>query len=66
MQPAINDLVFKFIFGVEERKEGIKEGIKEGTRERALLDAGNLKRLGVSLEIIAEATGLSTEELEKL
>ena len=38
----------------------------EGERRKALEDARNLKRLGVSVDIIAKATGLVREEVEKL
>ena len=38
----------------------------EGERRRALEDARNFKRLGVSVDIIARATGLAREEVEKL
>ena len=39
---------------------------EEGRAEGKLEDAKNLKRLGVSIDIIAEATGLSVEEIAKL
>ena len=38
----------------------------EGERPKALEAAKNLKRLGVSVDIIARATGLAREEVEKL
>ena len=38
----------------------------EGERRKALEDARNFKRLGVSVDIIARATGLAREEVEKL
>ena len=50
----------------EGREEGIKEGIKEGMAKSKLEDAQNLKRLGVSTDIIAKATGLSPEEIASL
>ena len=46
--------------------QGKQEGISEGAYQKAIEDAQNLKRLGVSISIIAEATGLSEEEVEKL
>ena len=46
--------------------QGKQEGISEGAYQKAIEDAQNLKRLGVSISIIAEATGLSKEEVEKL
>ena len=46
----------------EGREEGIKEGIKEGKLETAK----KMKSLGVSTDIIVEATGLSLEEIAEL
>ena len=46
--------------------EGLELGIEQGSRETLLETAKNLKKLGVSLEKISEATGLSLEELKKL
>ena len=52
------------------RKEGLKEGEeigrKEGREEAILQNARNLKQLGVSMTIIAQATGLSEEEIQQL
>ena len=58
----------------EEREIALKEGIaqgeakglSEGLHQKALQDAANLKRLGVSIGIIAQATGLTEAEIEKL
>ena len=51
-------------------KEGIaqgkQEGISEGSYQKALQDAANFKRLGVSIDIIAQATGLTEAEIEQL
>ena len=52
-----------FAEGIER---GIQQGFSEGSRQKALQDAGNFKRLGVSIDIITQATGLSKEEVEKL
>lgn len=46
--------------------EGHAEGRAEGRAEGKLEDARNLKQLGVSIDIIAQATGLSREEIGKL
>ena len=54
-----NILYTKWLDGKEE---GHQEGLAEGHRETA----ANLKKLGVSPDIIAEATGLSLEEIEAL
>ena len=52
------------------RKEGLKDGEeigrKEGREEAILQNARNLKQLGVSMTIIAQATGLSEEEIQQL
>ena len=47
-------------------QQGIQQGFSDGSRQKALQDAGNFKRLGVSIDIITQATGLSKEEVEKL
>ena len=47
-------------------QRGIAQGFTDGVRRKALQDAGNLKRLGVSIDIIAQATGLSKQEVEKI
>lgn len=46
--------------------EGHAEGRAESRAEGKLEDAKNLKQLGVSIDIIAQATGLSREEIGKL
>ncbi len=46
--------------------EGQMEGREEGRMEERLSNARNLKKMGVSPEIIAQATGLSMEEVAKL
>ena len=38
----------------------------EGARETAFATARNLKTLGVSVQIIAKATGLTEDEIAKL
>jgi predicted transposase/invertase (TIGR01784 family) len=47
-------------------QEGEKKGRADGERDKALSAARNLKRLGVATAVIAEATGLSTVEIEEL
>ena len=49
-----------------EREEGRAEGREEGVREANLNNARNLKKLGVAIDVISQATGLSKEEIEKL
>ncbi len=50
----------------EGRLAGRAEGRAEGQREEKLNNARSFKQLGVSTEIIAAATGLCFEEIEKL
>lgn len=50
----------------EGRLAGRAEGRAEGQREEKLNNARSFKKLGVSTEIIAAATGLCFEEIEKL
>ena len=50
----------------EGREEGHKEGKEEGLKEGQSKIAMNLIRLGASCEIIAQATGLSEEEVSML
>jgi predicted transposase/invertase (TIGR01784 family) len=47
-------------------QEGIEKGIEKGKLEKAIEDAINLHRLGVSAEIISKATGFSMERLEEI
>lgn len=46
----------------EGRQEGIKEGIKEGT----IKTAKNLLVMGMDIEMVSKATGLSIEEIQSL
>ena len=50
----------------EAREEGLSEGEALGARQKALQDAGNLKHLGVTIDIIVQATGLSKHEVENI
>ena len=57
----------QFSAGVERGKSlGLAEGEAKGIRQKALEDAANFKHLGVSLDIIAQATGLTVQEVESL
>ena len=47
-------------------KRGLEKGRAEGRAEGVLDTARNLKQLGVPVETIAQATGLSVEEIEAL
>ena len=57
--------------GMQEGKqigmqEGKQIGIEEGKMRERLKNAANMKKLGIAPELIAQATGLSPEEIEKL
>lgn len=45
---------------------GMEKGIAEGMEKGIILTARNLKQAGISKEIIAQTTGLSTEEIDQL
>ncbi|WP_316812340.1 hypothetical protein [Pedobacter heparinus] len=47
-------------------KKAKEEGIEEGERIKAVEIAQNLKSKDIAVEMIAEATGLAIEEIEKL
>ncbi len=51
---------------IEGMQDGIKKGMQKGMQKSTMNNAKNFKALGVDLEIIAKATGLSIEEVEKL
>ena len=48
------------------KMEGRMEGRLEGRMEERLANARNFKKMGVSPDIIAQATGLSLEEINGL
>lgn len=50
----------------EGLKEGHEKGIAEGEQRKNLENARNFKALGVSVDTIMKATGLTIEEIEKL
>ncbi|MEN5380355.1 PD-(D/E)XK nuclease family transposase [Sphingobacterium kitahiroshimense] len=45
---------------------GLKEGIAQGQYQKAIETALKFKKMGLSVEQIAEGTGLTIEEIEKL
>jgi len=53
--------------GIEEgKKEGIEEGKKKGIEEEKCNIARNLKLQHIGYDVIANVTGLSIDEIEKL
>jgi len=51
---------------VKGKEEGIKEGLVKGKEEKAVEIARNMMKLGLDIEIIRNATGLSIDEIEEL
>ena len=47
-------------------KAGIAQGLAEGSRQKALETARNLRTMGLSIENISKATGLTVQEVEQL
>jgi len=52
----------------EERglERGMKKGMEKGIEKGKIETARNLKQLGVSIDVIVQATGLSEEEVQQL
>ena len=57
--------IFSNVLSTAERKERAEERV-EGERETNLRNAKNFKALGVDVETISKATGLTKEEIENL
>lgn len=47
-------------------EKGLEKGLKQGRAEERIENARNFKKLGVATDIISQATGLSTEEIDSL
>ena len=47
-------------------QQGMQQGIQQGRRENSVETARKLKALGVAVDVIAQSTGLSVEEIEGL
>ena len=47
-------------------EEGLQKGIEEGRKKSLIEIARNMKKLGVSTEVITQSTGLSEEEIKSL
>ena len=73
-EQARKEYSFMSAFEMDAREEGIQQGIKRGIQQgfsdgayQAKLEtAAAFKRLGIDIAKIAEGTGLSCEEIEKL
>lgn len=50
----------------EGRAEGMEEGLEKGRMETNIENARYLKKLGVAIDIISQATGLSKKDIETL
>ncbi len=71
-----NRNVYEYMMESEERglergmkkgmEKGLEKGIAQGLEKGKIETARNLKQLGVSTEIIMQATGLSEEEIQQL
>ena len=48
------------------KREGIAEGMKQGMKQRSLEIARNLLSLGLPVDQITQATGLTGEEIQQL
>ena len=58
---------YRYEEGVEKGKqEGLIKGKQEGKLEGLYQTATNLKKSGIDLQTIADCTGLTLEEVEKL
>ena len=56
-----------FAEGIERGiEQGIEQGFSDGSHQKALQTARNLLGLGVSVENIAQTTGLTKKEVEGL
>ena len=56
-----------FIAGEEYgRKEGISIGLSQGAQQKAIETAKKFLAMGLSIEQVANGTGLSPEEIEKM
>jgi predicted transposase/invertase (TIGR01784 family) len=66
-QKAIHDQITNIQEAAKEaREEGKKEGIEEGRKKEKRETAENLIKIGLSIEEIQKATGLSKQEIEEL
>jgi predicted transposase/invertase (TIGR01784 family) len=50
----------------EAFEDGVEEGISQGAEQKAIETAKNFLKLGLSIELIANGTGLSEENIKKI
>ena len=50
----------------EAEERGLEIGIKQGSKIKAIDRAKNLKKAGISIDIISESSGLSIKEINDL
>ena len=50
----------------QAKKVGLEQGLEQGEKRKALEVANNLLKMGMDIEAIMKATGLSKEEIEEL
>lgn len=60
------DQIREKYYTLKGKEEGKKEGIIEGKVEEKIENAKNFLKLGISIEIVAQGTGLSIEEVNKI
>ena len=58
-------MTFEYILN-EQKRESEAIGLEKGAAQKQREIAKNFKQAGIPIEIIAENTGLSCEEIEKL
>jgi predicted transposase/invertase (TIGR01784 family) len=46
--------------------QGLSRGISQGAHQKAIETAKSMMQRNISIDIVAECTGLSPEEIEKL
>jgi len=62
----VNDFFNRDEFIKKSAEEGLELGIEQGTQNRNIEIAKNLLNMNLSVEDIAQATGLSPEEINAL
>ena len=61
------DIANQFAFAEKKGMEkGIEQGIKQGIEQEKISNARSLLQLGVAVDIISKATGLSEQEILEL